>query len=201
MKRNYHTNLAFLDVLFNTLLCFAALFALSFVLINPSKTDKNTESKAEFIIVVTWPQELDNDVDVYLEDPQGNMVAFMRREDGLMHLDRDDLGSRNDSIMTPAGRIEYLENREIITIRGTVPGEYILNVHMYHKNSKEPLTPVTVIVDKINPYGTVALRTVELKDKGDEQTVCRFTVNNEGKVTNVSYLFKRLTTLRPGLGL
>ena len=29
MKRNYHTNLAFLDLLFNTLLCFAALQAAS----------------------------------------------------------------------------------------------------------------------------------------------------------------------------
>ena len=27
MKRNYHSNLAFLDLLFNTLLCFVALFA------------------------------------------------------------------------------------------------------------------------------------------------------------------------------
>ena len=29
MKRNYHTNLSFLDLLFNTLLCFSALFVLS----------------------------------------------------------------------------------------------------------------------------------------------------------------------------
>jgi len=71
MKRNYHTNLAFLEVLFNTILCFAALFALSFILINPSKAEKNVEMKAEFVIVVTWPHELDDDVDVYLEDPQG----------------------------------------------------------------------------------------------------------------------------------
>ena len=201
MKRNYHTNLAFLDVLFNTLLCFAALFALSFVLINPSKTDKNIEMKAEFVIVVTWPHELDDDVDVYLEDPQGHLVAFMRREDGLMHLDRDDLGNRNDFINTPAGRIEYLENREIVTIRGIVPGEYVLNVHMYSKNSTGASTPVTVIVDKINPYATVVLKTVELKDKGDEKTVCRFVVDEDGKIKNVTNLFKSLLQPKSGLGL
>ena len=200
MKRNYHANLAFLDVLFNTLLCFAALFALSFVLINPSKAEKNVEMKAEFVIVVTWPQELDDDVDVYLEDPQGHLVAFMRREDGLMHLDRDDLGSRNDFINTPAGRIEYPQNREIVTIRGIVPGEYVLNVHMYTKKSVGVSTPVTVLVDKINPYGTVVVKTVELGNTGDEKTICRFVVDKEGKVTDVTYLFKKLTQARPGFG-
>ena len=200
MKRNYHTNLAFLDVLFNTLLCFAALFALSFILINPSKAEKNVEMKAEFVIVVTWPQELDDDVDVYLEDPVGHLVAFMRREDGLMHLDRDDLGSRNDFISTPAGRVEYLENREIVTIRGIVPGEYVLNVHMYTKKSVGASTPVTVIVDKINPYGTVVLKMVELGNTGDEKTVCRFVVDKEGKVKDVTYLFKKLTRAKPESG-
>jgi hypothetical protein len=92
MKRNYHTSLSFLDLLFNTVLCFAALFALSFILINPSREDKNVEVKAEFIITVTWPNDLNNDVDTYVEDPQGRLVAFMRREEGLMHLDRDDVG-------------------------------------------------------------------------------------------------------------
>ena len=200
MKRNYHTNLAFLDVLFNTLLCFAALFALSFILINPSRTEKNVEMKAEFVIVVTWPQELDDDVDVYLEDPVGHLVAFMRREDGLMHLDRDDLGSRNDFINTPAGRVEYPQNREIVTIRGIVPGEYVLNVHMYSKKSVGASTPVTVLVDKINPYGTVVVKTVELGNTGDEKTICRFVVDTEGKVTDVTYLFKKLTQARPGFG-
>ena len=90
MKRNYHTNLAFLDLLFNTLLCFAALFSLAFILINPSKKNKNVDAKAEFIITVIWPSEMDDDVDTYVEDPEGNLIAFNRREQGLMHLDRDD---------------------------------------------------------------------------------------------------------------
>ena len=86
MKRNYHTNLAFLDLLFNTLLAFAAFFVLALVLINPTKQENNTETKAEFMIVVEWSNELDDDVDTYVEDPSGNLVAFMRREEGLMHL-------------------------------------------------------------------------------------------------------------------
>ena len=147
MKREYHTNLAFLDVLFNTLLCFAALFAMSFILINPSKKDNNVVEKGEFVIIMTWPKEMDNDVDIYVEDPEGNLVAFMRREEGLMHLDRDDLGQRNDTVQTQFGEIEYDENREIVTLRGIIPGEYVINVHMYMKREESLLTPITIQLD------------------------------------------------------
>jgi hypothetical protein len=190
-KRAYHTNVAFLDLLFNTLLCFAALFALSFVMINPSRQNANMESKAEFIITVTWPHEQDNDVDVYIEDPEGHLVSFARREDGLMHLDRDDLGHRNDTIQTLDGPITYNENREIVSIRGILPGEYIVNVHMYHMNSEEPC-PVTLQLDKINPYKTAALKEVILTVKAEEKTAFRFTVNQNGDVIDVNELPKNL---------
>ena len=192
MKREYHTNLAFLDVLFNTLLCFAALFAMSFILINPSKKDNNVVEKGEFVIVMTWPKEMDNDVDIYIEDPEGNLVAFMRREEGLMHLDRDDLGRRNDVVQTEFGEIEYDENREIVTLRGIMPGEYVINVHMYMKREESLLTPVTVQLDKINPYSTVMIKRVTLGVSGEEKTAFRFTLNNDGDVVEINELQKTL---------
>ena len=192
MKRNYHTNLSFLDLLFNTLLCFAALFALSFVLINPSKKKNNVRMKAEFMITTTWPRDVDDDVDMYVEDPQGNLVAFMRREEGLMHLDRDDLGHRNDSIDTEWGVIEFKDNREIVTIRGTVPGEYVVNVHMYMKRSAVVEVPVTIQLDKINPYSTVTIKEVILRISGDEGTAFRFTLNKDGDVIDINQLKKSL---------
>jgi hypothetical protein len=190
MKRQYHTNLAFLDVLFNTLLCFAALFAMSFVLINPSKKDNNVIAKGEFVIVMTWPKEMDNDVDIYVEDPAGNLVAFMRREEGLMHLDRDDIGKVNDIVRTPFGEIEYNENREIVTLRGIMPGEYVINVHMYMKREESLLTPVTVQLDKINPYSTIMIKRVTLGDSGEEKTAFRFTLNKDGDVVDINELQK-----------
>jgi len=192
MKREYHTNLAFLDVLFNTLLCFAALFAMSFILINPSKKDNNVVEKGEFVIVMTWPKEMDNDVDIYVEDPEGNLVAFMRREEGLMHLDRDDLGRRNDVVQTEFGEIEYDENREIVTLRGIMPGEYVINVHMYMKREESLLTPVTVQLDKINPYSTVMIKRVTLGVSGEEKTAFRFILNNDGDVVEINELQKTL---------
>ena len=189
VMRHYHAHLSFLDLLFNTLLCFAALFMLSFMLINPSKNENNVKSKADFLITVTWPDERDNDVDVYVQDPQGNLVAFMRREEGLMHLDSDDLGKRSDVVETPLGPVVHPENKEIVTLRGFTAGEYIVNVHMYRRSSNELMTDVIVQLDKINPvFKTVTLKKITLGEAGDEKTAFRFVVGKDGEVKEVNQL-------------
>ena len=191
MQRKYHTNLPFLDLLFNILIGFVFLFIVSFLLINPIAKRADIEVKAEFLITVFWPDNLEDDVDIYVEDPAGNLVWFKSREPGLMHLDRDDLGKRNDEVVTAAGTILFPENREIVTLRGIVPGEYVVNVHCYFKVAVDPV-PVTVQIDKINPYSVVLREIVDLSNKGEEITVTRFSVNSKGEVTNVNKLPKRL---------
>ena len=196
--RHYHAHLSFLDLLFNTLLCFAALFMLSFMLINPSKNENNVKSKADFIITVTWPAEVDNDVDTYVRDPQGNLVAFMRREEGLMHLDRDDLGKRNDTIQTPLGPVTHPENKEIVTLRGFVQGEYIVNVHMYRRTDSKPLTEVIVQLDKVNPlFKTIVIKKISLGLSGDEKTAFRFKLDKDGEGVEVNELPIKLTKSVP----
>ena len=87
--------------------------------------------------------------------------------------------------------IETVLNQEIVTIRGRVTGEYVINLHMYFKVGKEPV-PVTVQIDKINPYSVVLRETIELKEKGDEETVARFSVKSNGDVIDVNKLPKKL---------
>ncbi len=189
--RRYHTNLPFLDLLFNILIGFVFLFIVSFLLINPIAKRADIEVKAEFLITVFWPDNLEDDIDVYVEDPAENLVWFKSREPGLMHLDRDDLGKRNDEVVTAAGTILFPENREIVTLRGIVPGEYVVNVHCYFKVAVDPV-PVTIQIDKINPYSVVLREIVDLSNKGEEITVTRFSVNSKGEVTNVNKLPKKL---------
>ena len=191
MQRRYHTNLPFLDLLFNVLIGFVFLFIVSFLLINQIAKRADIEVKAEFLITVFWPDNLEDDVDIYVEDPAGNLVWFKSREPGLMHLDRDDLGKRNDEVVTAAGTILFPENREIVTLRGIVPGEYVVNVHCYFKVAADPV-PVTIQIDKINPYSVVLRETVDLANKGEEITVTRFSVNSKGEVTNINKLPKKL---------
>jgi hypothetical protein len=194
LTRKYHADTAFLDLLFNSLIGFVVLFFLAFILMNPErKEDKNVEAKAEFIITVDWPQDHDDDIDTYVEDPEGHLVSFRRREDGLMHLDRDDLGRRNDTIQTRFGKVEYGINREMVMIRGIIPGEYVVNIHAYKKSDDRP-TLVTITLDKINPFSTIAKETVEIKFTGDEKTAFRFVLDKEGKVKSVSKLKKSLIT-------
>ncbi len=193
MKNKYGSNFAFLDLLFNTLLCFVALFAISFLLINPVAHQKKVDVKAEFLITVTWPEDMNDDVDVYVRDPIGNLVYFKNRENGLMHLDRDDLGHKNDIISGPAGVIEYKENQEVVTIRGVYSGEYIINVHLYSKKSDgEVLIPVTVEIEKLNPYKKFLIKTVELKGSGEEKTICRMIIDSEKNIESINYLSKQL---------
>ena len=195
MNRKYHADTAFLDLLFNSLIGFVALFFLAYMLINPEqKESKNVEAKAEFIITVDWPQEYDDDIDVYVEDPEGHLVSFRRREDGLMHLDRDDLGHRNDTIETQFGTVKYGENREIVTIRGIIPGEYVVNIHAYKKEGSEPI-PVTVVLDKINPFSTVVREVVEIRITGDEKTAFRFVLDKDGDVKSFNKLKKSLMSV------
>lgn len=186
--KNYGSQTSFLDLLFNSLLAFVAFFVLSLLLINEESEKKtSTEMKIEFMVTVTWPYEQDNDIDTYIVDPMEHVVSFNRREDGLMHLDRDDLGTKNDMLVLPNGsKFEYKENREIISIRGIVPGEYIVNVHMFTKRTGTKNNPVTVKLEKMNPYKLVVSKDLILENGGDEKTVFRFKINKDGDVVSVN---------------
>lgn len=194
-RKNYSCNTSFLDLLFNMLLAFTCLFILSFALINQNK--KTPESKASYLITFVWAKELDNDVDAYVEDPEGNLVCFGRREDGLMHLDRDDLGHRNDTVQTKFGTIVYSENKEIVTLRGTSVGEYCVNVHAYNFNDQKP-TEVIVQLEKVSPtYGVLIQRKVTLIKNGDEKTAFRFKLNGKGELAGISEIEKKLLGRKP----
>ena len=62
-----------------------------------------------------------------------------------MHLDRDDVGNRED-----ADGDEISINREMVIIRKKVAGEYIVNAHSYVKMSNDPI-PVSVKIIKFSP--------------------------------------------------
>ena len=188
------------------------------MLINPSKNDNNVQSKADFMITVTWPDEIDNDVDTYVRDPQGNLVAFMRREEGLMHLDRDDLGNSNDTLTLTDGRvIKSEQNQEIVTIRGWIPGEWVVNIHFYayrpgmasnsqatSSSEDEIRIPITVELIRINPYKSKGVAKFDLVKTGQEKTAFNFTVmertysvkQSDGTVVQTSeYWMDEITTM------
>jgi hypothetical protein len=113
-----------------------------------------------------------------------------------MHLDRDDLGQHNDLIEVAGRRIVNPLNQEVVSIRGIVPGEFVVNIHLYREHGGSAV-PATVKVEKLNPkvelvfYGTVMLMA-----QGDERTAVRFAVGTDGRVRDVNQLAKRIVPLR-----
>ena len=192
--RGYHSNTAFLDILFNTLVGFVLLFIIAFLLISPVKKKKEIEQKAEYVITVTWPGEFGDDVDSWLEDPTGKIMYFRKKEVGLMHMDRDDLGKLNDQQYVPGiGMVNYPYNREITTIRGIMPGEYVFNIHLYRKEKESKPIPVTVILEKLNPQVKLLYsKVVTLSNYWEEKTIIRFVLDVDGEVTESFFIYKPL---------
>lgn len=177
---------AFTDILFNALLGFAFMFSVAFILIRPEVTDGKINPKAEFMITATWPDGHQDDVDLIVEDGQGNLVWFDAREAGLMHLDRDDRGWLGDAITVAGKKIENPLNQETVTIRGIAAGEYVVNLLHYKAETGRPV-PVKVKVEKLNPQVKVIFAgTNELSGAGDEQTAIRFRLDATGQVLEMA---------------
>jgi hypothetical protein len=196
MRRPDHIGTAFTDLLFNALLSFVVMFALAVLLINPVAKSGAVDAKAEFLITLTWPEGRREDVDLYVEDPAGELVWFRSREAGLMHLDRDDLGDRNDTIQVSGRVIANPLNQETVSIRGILPGEYVVNLHLYRTVDDAPV-PATVKIEKLNPkVELVFFGPLVLGAQGDELTAARFSVGADGRVADVNQLAKKLVPLR-----
>ena len=200
-QSRYKSTLAFTDLLFNVLIGFAFLFIIAFILINPIKEEAQIKAKAEFMVIMEWNAKSNYDIDLWMQDPLNTIVGFPNKESGWLHLDKDDLGASNDTVTMRDGTIKtiYL-NREIMTVRGIAPGEYIVNIHLYSTKGRNtgPM-PVHVEILKINPYGEVYSGMTTLNINGQEETVLRFTVNQAGDVISQNKLQKRFAGkhLRP----
>ena len=190
-------HLAFIDFLFILLLVFISMFILALLLINPIPKKSEIERKAEYIITLEWDDKSHDDIDIWIEDPVNNILSFKNKVAGLMHLDKDDLGQINDIIYLPDGTRQVVElNREVVTFRGWIKGEYIVNVHMYTKRSDRKAS-VKIIMLKINPYRLLWEDNLSLTHQGQELTVRRFTLNQKGdmiKTNTIEKLF--INTIR-----
>ncbi len=189
------------DMLFNMLIAFVFCFIIAFLSINP-KAQKSGDipAKAEFIITLSWPDNDPNDLDLGTQGPSGEVVWFRNREAGLMHLDRDDRGSSNNTIVVNGKKVVNPLRQEVTTIRSIIPGEYVANVHYYETKELDPNDPkagqpveATLTVIKVNPKAEVVFYgQATLDGRGKEATLVRFTIDPSGAVTNINTIPKSL---------
>jgi hypothetical protein len=193
MIKNRQLSDPFTDLLFNTLLGFSLLFFISIIFMNPIAKLGNVNFKAEYIITVTWPDNQPDDVDVWVQDPNMNLLSYRDSDVGWLHLDRDDQGDLNDTITIDGVDVVYPINQEVVTIRGIVSGEYIINLQYYKSTTRKPVE-VTVKVEKVNPsLKVIYVDKVILQQEDDEKTVARITLDAKGEVKAISHLPKLFT--------
>ena len=222
-KNKYKSTIGFTDMLFNILVGFAFLFIIAFLLIKPEAKKENFERKAEFVVVLEWDHDQPDDIDLYVQDPTGTKVHFRLPITNFMYLDKDDLGYANDIVKNIDGTITKVNiNREVVTIRGIIPGEYIINAHYYSsrnwtgrgtfrntadivsktgKPTKKHLT-VKIELHKVDPYKIWWIGEKTFTHKGQEETFVRFTIDQDGKqVGDFTYVEKKFVTPFENMGV
>lgn len=194
----YKSNLAFTDLLFNILLGVFILYWLASLLINDPES-KQIDTVAQALVVLEWPDSSGNDIDLWVQDPEGAAVGYQNRDAGSMSLERDDLGKSNDVITLAGRKVVLKRNHEVITLRGFSPGEYKISVHYYRHSGSTTggtpdgggiYTPVTVRLIMVNPkYDLVFEKEGILQKQGDEFAIFQFTIETEdgitGKITSI----------------
>ena len=192
-RRPYQSD-PFTDLLFNALLGFTFLFLVAIMFMNPEAKSGVIDPKAEYILTVTWEDNSPDDIDTWVEDPDGRVVWFRNPEAGLLHLDRDDRGLLNDVIMINGEEVQNPLNQEVVTLRGVVKGEYVVNLHYYASETRRPVT-VNVRLVKVNPaLEVIYYDTVTLAKAGEEKTAFRFRIAVDGKVSHINFLPKQLVS-------
>lgn len=179
-KRSTSSAMAFNDLLFNVLIGFVMLFVIAFLLINPIAKNHDIPAKAEYMIILEWDNDSADDVDLWIQRDNSTPVGFSNKVNAPLHLDRDDLGWSNDSVMIDGQPVLIRSNIETITIRGNVPGDYYVAIHYYSK--KQDNVSWTVTMMQLNPFHQVYSVTGTLSSKGETTRLPAFTIEKDGSI-------------------
>ena len=208
-KNKYKSTIGFTDMLFNILVGFAFLFIVAFLLIKPEAKKEDFERKAEFVVIMEWDHDQPDDIDLYVQDPMQTKAHFRLPIANFMYLDKDDLGFANDVVKSVNGEVTKVNiNREVVTIRGIIPGEYIINAHYYSQrkwendgrlntNAKPEGKNLTVKIElhKVNPYKIWWMGEKTFTHRGQEETFVRFTLDPDGnQIGDFTYVRKKFVT-------
>lgn len=200
---------AYIDLLLNFLTSIIFIFVLTTILIQAKKQNENEGPRkdAQYIITATWNKEIDCDVDLWVQDPIGNVVSFKVPSNGLMHIERDDMGLKNDYYFNSNNQLvaKTDENRELWTLRGKIKGEFTVNLHLYACRIdwqamllRAPVNlPVMIEVVKLNPSLTsIRKQEIILQRIWDEVTVFNFTLDENGNAISFTNNPKKLIKVK-----
>lgn len=165
----------FRDVIMLALLGFVTVVVLLLPHLNPPTQNEDVSSPGNVVVELRWPDEVDADVDLWVQAPTDGPVGYSNKGGRVFNLLRDDLGYANDP-----GRLNY----EVAYSRGRPEGEYTVNVHLYsNKSLRYPVTAEIYIGIKKQPASSIqriSYKKVNLLEIGHEMTVLRFKLDDQG---------------------
>lgn len=166
----------FRDVIFLALAGFVAVVLLLLPHLHPPKdAEAAVNSPGNVIVEIRWPDEMDADVDLWVQAPGDRPVGYSNKGGRIFNLLRDDLGKRGDTTDL---------NYEIAYSRGVPSGEYTVNVHLYRNTGGYVSIPVTVSVSVKTQSNESARRLLTtdltLQKEGEERTAFRFSLDGKG---------------------
>ncbi len=174
-----NVNVVYRDLLLLLVLVGFTLFIIiSSQVSSKNKNEQDAEQKilGSLVAEIAWPQNQNNDIDLWIKAPDQNAVGYSNKSAGLCDLVRDDLGITGDPM--PG-------NYENIFCRGLVPGEYRINVFYYNNKDVEKEVPVMFSLkikfseSKIDySYRSEIFMT----RRGQEITLVSFTVLEDGTI-------------------
>jgi len=167
----------FRDVIMLALAGFVAMVILLLPHLNPpgEAAEDDIAAPGNVIVEIRWPDELDTDVDLWVQAPGDVPVGYSNKGGRIFNLLRDDLGRRADATGL---------NYEVSYSRGLPAGEYVVNIHLYRNAARVYPVPVTVVTSvKKSPQDSarqLLASEVELTREGQELTVYRFELDGGG---------------------
>jgi len=166
---------------------FILMTVLMLSVVNPPAKSAETpgeESPGNIIVDAKWQENIDADVDLWVQAPGDKPVGYSNKGGRYFNLLRDDLGKD----------LDY----EIAYSRGMPPGEYVVNVHMYRGIGVSYPIEVKVTAslkptadDSAQPLVTT---TVKLQHENDQVTAFRFTLDGKNHLVpgSINNLYKEL---------
>lgn len=196
--KKYDFRTAFIDLLINVLTGMVFLFMITTLMITNKVKDEDPGVKkdAQYIIQISWPNNINCDVDIWVRDPENRVVSYQAKDVGIMHIERDDQGWVND-IMTylKLQPSQQLNNSETWVLRGKLAGKFTVNIHLYSCAVNEkavPLgttmeVPVTLELTKLNPeLKKVLTKTITFKKVWEEITAFNFILDGKNNVSAIT---------------
>ncbi|MCZ6734017.1 MAG: hypothetical protein O7B27_15970 [Gammaproteobacteria bacterium] len=172
----------FRDVILLALAGFVMLVLLLLPHLNPRAIPQDpTPRPGNVMVELRWPDELNVDVDLWVQAPGDVPVGYSNQGGAIFNLLRDDLGHINDTTDL---------NYEFSYSRGVPAGEYTVNLHLYRNLANVYPVPAVVAVSVKNspnlPAQQILSTKLNLSHEDEEVTAFRFKLDEEGRLLSGS---------------